>query len=448
MKVSSSTTKIRAVFDASAKTSSGVSLNDQLLVGPTVHSTLVDVLLRFRLHRIALTSDVSRMYRAVLLPPGDRDLHRFVWREQPNEVLCDYRMTRVTFGVASSSYAANMAIKQNAVDHAQQCPLAASAVHRSFFVDDCLCGADSPTETIELRKQLQELFARGGFLLRKWRSSEPAVLQNVSPHLLDCQPSQMIADSGEFAKALGIEWSAKLDCFRLTVVKLSSSDSITKRALVSDIAKTFNALGWFAPTIVKIKILLQRLWEAKIGWDETVPLGIRESWEKWRQELPILTDKLLARCYFPKDAVVDSMQLHGFSDASEAAYAGVVYLRITDTSGTVHVSLVMSKTKVAPIKRITIPRLELLGAYLLANLLHYVQQVLNIPSNSVFASTDSTIVLSWLVGNPRRFKPFVVNRVSTIMELVPPNCWRHVNGLDNPADCALQGMFPRELLVH
>ena len=142
------------------------------------------------------------------------------------------------------------------------------------------------------------------------------------------------------------------------------------------------------------------------------------------------------------------MQLHGFSGASEAAYAGVVYLHITDTSGTVHVSLVMSKTKVAPIKRITIPHLELLGAYLLANLLHYVQQVLNVPSSSVFAWTDSTIVLSWLVGNPRRFKPFVGNRVSTIMELVPPNCWRHVNGLDNPADCASQGMFPRELLVH
>ena len=106
VKESSTTTKIHAVFDASAKSSSGVSLNDQLLVGPTVHPTLVDVLLRFRLHRIALTSDVSRMYRAVLLPPGDRDLHRFVWRKQPDEVLRDYRMTRVTFGVASSLYVA------------------------------------------------------------------------------------------------------------------------------------------------------------------------------------------------------------------------------------------------------------------------------------------------------------------------------------------------------
>ena len=117
LKESSTTTKMRAVFDASAKSTSGTSLNDQLRVGPTVHSTLIDVLLRFRLHRVALSTDVSRMYRAVVLPCEDRDLHRFVWRERTDEPLRDYRMTRVTFGVSSSSFAANMAVKQNALNH-------------------------------------------------------------------------------------------------------------------------------------------------------------------------------------------------------------------------------------------------------------------------------------------------------------------------------------------
>ena len=150
-KESSNTTKLRAVFDAPASSSTGISLNDTLLVGPTVHSSLTDVLLRFRLHRIALTTDVSRMYRAVLLDEADKDLHRFVWRKSSGEPLRDYRMTRVTFGVAASSYAANMAIKQNAIDLAPDYPLAAKVVDESFYVDDGLTGADTVDEAIELQ---------------------------------------------------------------------------------------------------------------------------------------------------------------------------------------------------------------------------------------------------------------------------------------------------------
>ena len=140
-KSSSSTTKIRAVFDASARSSSGTSLNDTLLVGPTVHPPLVDVLLRFRLYPVALTADVSKMYRAIELADVDKDLHRYVWRSSPNESLKDYRMTRVTFGVSASSFAANMAVKQNALDYAHDYPMAAEVVHKSFYVNDCLTGA-------------------------------------------------------------------------------------------------------------------------------------------------------------------------------------------------------------------------------------------------------------------------------------------------------------------
>ena len=332
-KDSSTTTKIRAVFDASAKSSSDVSLNDQLMVGPTVHSSLLDVLLRFRLHRIALTTDVSRMYRAVVLPADQRDLHRFVWRTQPDAILKDYRMTRVTFGVASSSFVTNMAVKQNAIKHAQEFPLASSAVLESFYVDDGLVGADSVEGAIDLQKQLQELFTCGGFLLRKWKASEPAVLQDVDTSLLDPQTAQMIQDPDEFSKTLGLEWSAQLDSFRLTVAEIPHLTVLTKRALVSDIAKTFDVLGWFSPSIIVVKILLQRLWEAGVGWDHPVPQDIRVSWEKWRVELPVLTNKLIPPCYFPKEVRMTSIQLHGFSDASELAYAAVVYVRMVVPAG-------------------------------------------------------------------------------------------------------------------
>ena len=316
VKESSSTTKIRAVFDTSAKSSLNVSLNDLLLVGPTVHSSLVDVLIRFQQHRIALTTDVSRMYRAVLLPAEERDLHRFVWRKNVDAPLIDYRMTCVTFGVASSSFAANMAVKQNALDGEQKFPLAAAAVRDSFYVDDGLTGADSPQEAIELQEQLQEqlheLFASGGFLLRKWRSSSPAVLQHIPLELQDRQPSQSIPDADSYVKTLGLEWNSSQDLFCLTVSELQQPLKIvTKQALISDVAKIFDALGWFAPSMIKMKIMLQTLWESKVGWDDPVADEVRESWEKWRSELTLLSGVSIPHCYFRKDVQVASVQLHG-----------------------------------------------------------------------------------------------------------------------------------------
>ena len=142
------------------------------------------------------------------------------------------------------------------------------------------------------------------------------------------------------------------------------------------------------------------------------------------------------------------MQLHGFSDASESAYAGVVYLRMTDRVGTVHVSLVASKTKVAPIKRLTIPRLELCGVHLLAKLLEHIKSTLKVTLEDVYAWTDSTIVVNWLDGNPRRFKTYVGNRISFILDRIPPNRWKHVPGKQNPADCASRGLLPFELMEH
>ena len=447
-KDSSTTTKIRAVFDASAKSSSGVSLNDTLLVGPTIHPPLIDVLLRFRLYRVALIADVTKMYRAIELTESDKDLHRFVWRTTPGEMLQDYRMTRVTFGVSASSFAANMAVKQNATDLAHKYPLAAKAVDNSFYVDDGLTGADSTEEAIKLQKQLHNLFSQGGFLLRKWNSNDPAVLQHVAPELKDSQTKHTITDVETYTKTLGIEWNSNSDHFRVTIADLPPLANVTKRLLVSDIARTFDVLGWLSPAIVKVKILLQRVWESKVHWDDPVPSQIKEAWLQWRSQLHVLSERHIPRCYFLKESVTESIQLHGFSDASEDAYAGVIYLRSTDSDGSVHTSLVIAKTKVAPIKRQTIPRLELCGAHLLAQLLDHVKEVFHLSIQDIYAWTDSTIVLNWLSGNPRRFKTFVGNRVSSILDLIPPDRWKHVSGTDNPADCASRGLFPSELLEY
>ena len=171
-----------------------------------------------------------------------------------------------------------------------------------------------------------------------------------------------ITDANDYTKTLGLKWNTATDQFHLTFSKLPSSEEFTKRILASDVAKLFDVLGWFAPATVSMKILLQRLWERRIEWDDSVPKEIQGVWRRWRSELPPLASKFMPRCYFPMEADVSSFQVHGFSDASEDAYAGVVYLRMVDSFGNVHTSLVMSKTKVSPIKGLSIPRLGFCGA--------------------------------------------------------------------------------------
>ena len=329
-----------------------------------------------------------------------------------------------------------MAVKRNAVELADKYPQAADAVHKSFYVDDGLTGANNVESAITLQRQLQDLFLHGGFMLRKWNSSEPLVLQAIFPDLRESKEVHSISSSEQdYTKTLGLEWNTTTDMFHITISKLPPSEAMTKRILISDIAKVFDVFGWFAPATIGMKILPQRVWEQRVDWDDPVPETIQKTWHQWRSELPSLVHKGMPRCYFPKNVQVVSLQIHGFCDASENAYAGVVYLRMADSTGVVHTSLVMSKTKVSPIKRLSVPRLELCGAQVLAKLLHHVKGIFQVPLSEVYTWTDSTIVLNWLTGNPRRFKTYVGNRVSEIVDQVPPERWSHVVSADNPADC-------------
>ena len=226
------------------------------------------------------------------------------------------------------------------------------------------------------------------------------MIDHISPELLENANIHSISDTNTYTKTLGLEWNTVTDTFQLTIPDLSSSQPLTKRVLVSSIAKVFDVLGWFSPTIIKMKILIQRVWELCIDWDEIVPPEVESIWTQWKSELPSLYNKSLSRCYFPHSFQLKSVQLHGFSDASENAYSGVVYLRMVDSFNHIHISLVMSKTKVSPIKRLSIPRLELCGAQVLSRLLNHIKGILQVPLSNIFAWTDSTIVLNWLSGVP------------------------------------------------
>ena len=446
-KDSSTSTKLRVVFDGSASTSSGISLNQALLVGPNIQPTLTEILLKFRTHKIALNSDITKMYREVLLAPADRDLHRFLWRDNPTGEIEEYRMCRVTFGVSASPFLAVRTLQQTAKDHGEDYPEASAHILESFYVDDFLGGASSTEEALQLFEDIRRILQKGGFHLVKWRSSSKEVLLKIP---IELQEAATVKDSTSdkaptISKALGLVWDAENDVMS-PAINVSPIFLSTKRGLYRDVSKTYDVLGWIAPTVIVMKILFQSLWKSGQDWDDEVPADLAAQHAKWRQELPMLKQRTLPRCYQLTDRVPLSKELHAFCDASLQAYGAVVYCRTTYRDHAPVVTLVTAKTKVAKISPSTVPRLELCGAVLLAKLLLATAATLKIPPSDWHAWTDSSIILAWLDGQPRQFKTYVANRVSFVLQATIPQHWKHVPTGENPADCCSRGLMPSELL--
>ena len=468
LKLSSTSTKLRVVFDGSAATTSGLSLNQALHVGPTIQATLSDTLLKFRSYHIALNADISKMYREVKLCTADKDLHRFVWREDPASPLKDYRMKRVTFGVSASPFLAVRTLHQTADDHGEDYPKATQHIKESFYVDDFLGGANSVEEAVQLFHDLRAILQKGGFDLRKWRSSSPAVLSHIPDELQEANPMKTSTAThiSTHSKALGLKWDSNSDVMSPAI----STDNLTnptRRGLVSAIFKTYDVLGWMAPTLLQMKLLIQGLWKTTKGWDDAAPEQAVKAYLAWEKELPILAEKTLPRSY--TDVNPSSITLQGFADTSKAAYGAVIYCRATYSYRSPTVSLVVSKTKLVKqtVKKAkaerkdtsdteeestsredkpnTIPKLELSAAQLLAKLLHKVGSVLKIDSTHWQAWSDSSTVLAWLDGNTRSHPVYVANRVKKTLELTSPSNWLHVPTEYNPADCASRGVSPTAL---
>lgn len=445
LKESSLTTKLRVVFDASAKTSSGLSLNDLMLVGPTLQSDLTSIVLRWRKHKYVYTADIEKMFRQINVDAADQKYQCILWRQHPDEDIKTYKLTTVTYGTASASYLAIKTTQQLADDEGHKYPNAARIIKQDFYVDDLLSGADTLENAIEIQNQLLRILQAGGFNLRKWTSNHPDLTKNLPDESKTLESLQIKLDDS--IKTLGISWNPKTDMFEFKVDLPKNQRICTKRTLLSEISKLFDPLGWLAPTIIYGKLLLQELWIAGLSWDQELPSELQTKWIEYRNSLCDLEQIKIPR--WVQHRTDHHSELHGFCDASENAYAAAVYLKTVDRAGNAIVTLLTAKTKVAPVKsKVTLPRLELLGAVLLSKLLRIVQNTLHIEAIKTYGWTDSTIVLSWIKGNPMRFKTFVANRISEIQLLTQSSQWNHVKSEHNPADCASRGIFPRLLLHH
>ncbi|XP_071577729.1 uncharacterized protein [Temnothorax nylanderi] len=393
--------KLRVVFNASAKTSSGKSLNDILRVGPNIQQTLFAIVLRFRQHLYVITADIIKMYRQ----------QRRFW---------PYGRSHQAAHNARESY-----------------PAASSIIIRDFYVDDLLTGRDDLDELRALKDELILVLRSACFELSKWKSNEPTLVD------ADADDFTMIAEEGQEAKTLGLGWTPSKDTFKYRVTAHNTNSRVTKRIVLSTVSQIFDPLGLVGPAIIKAKILLQKLWQLNLEWDESLPIDLHTEWTTYVQELSTINDISIPRVIICKDPV--RIELHGFSDASESAYGACIYLRSVDATGKVTIRLVCAKSRVAPLKTLCIVRLELLGALLLSQLADSTVQSLTISLPDRYYWCDSSIVLAWIHGEPHVRKAFVANRLTKIHQLTSQEQWRHVRSEDNPADVISRGIRPSQL---
>ncbi|XP_058456567.1 uncharacterized protein LOC131433964 [Malaya genurostris] len=433
---SSSTTKVRVVFDASCKSANGPSLNDALLVGPIVQEDLRSIILRSRKHPVMLIADIKQMYRQILLHERDTPLQRIIWRDSSDAPLNTFELKTVTYGTACAPFLATRVLKQLAIDERTNFPEAAETLGKDFYVDDLFTGASNIDDAKTLQRQLEGLLAKGGFELRKWASNEETVLEGIPEENRALQASVDL-NFNQCIKTLGIHWEPASDVLRYRINLAMPPTPLTKRVALSQVAQLFDPLGLLGPVVTIAKLFMQSLWMMKNddgslwGWDQVLPTSVIERWTNYHSQLPRLNELYIERCVLCANPT--TIQLHFFSDASEHAYGACVYVRSTNKENAVKVALLTTKSKIAPLKQQTIPRLELCGALLATQLYEKVNSSLQLPIQTHFW-VDSTTVLCWLKSPPATWTTFVANRVSKIQQTTSNCTWRHVAGKENPAD--------------
>ena len=456
------TTKVRIVYDASAKNQHGISLNSCLYTGPCLLKTVAEIIARFRLFPVAVTADIEKAFLMISVHPRDRDALRFLWYEDddiespaPKHVV--YRFARVVFGVSSSPFLLNITLRKHIERYAEIYPDVSSKLIHGLYADDVNSGGHSVQEALEFYERSRKLMKDGGFNLRKWASNSKEIMNEIQldeKFEVNSQEISTPEDDESFAKTslpmnqqtknnklkvLGLVWDNEKDTINFDIAKLLQDvpeRPRTKRTILGLIAKIFDPSGLISPVTAPLKVFLQKLFKENLGWDEQLTEDLANQWDFLLSNIERLGEINIPRFYFGEvQGKPQEIQLFGFCDSSEQAYAAVVYAKLT-INGHSRVSLVMSKTRVAPLSKVTIPRLELLSALILARLIRAVDDALSpiFSTRIVRCWTDSITAMYWIKGQEREWKLFVENRVQEIRKLVQQDLWDHCSGADNPAD--------------
>ncbi|KFD66953.1 hypothetical protein M514_20819 [Trichuris suis] len=373
------TTKCRVVFDGSVRYE-GQSLNDHLEPGPALQTDLIGILLRFRRYRFVLQADISKMFMQIGLHEDDRDVTRYLWRNMNTDIPPGiFRFKRLTFGLRSSPFVAVMVVQRHARLRVQTYKRAAEVLS-SMYVDDFLSSCTDSDEAEQLVDQLRKLMQLGGFNLTQWKCNSSSVAEAIGVTDVKGNNDKIVS------KILGVPWNLGQDALSF----------VTPHDAVSKSCETKR--DYFGS-----------------GWDESIPDVLNAKWNRWKQGLHMLPQLLVQRTLIPVDIhVVSSVELHAFADASDKAYGAVVHMKAETVSANNFVNMVIAKSHVAPLKKITLPRLELTVALVAARLVCYVKREIEMTVDRV-------------------------NRVQEIQTLVDSANWYYCAGKDNPADLLSRG---------
>ncbi|XP_015926265.2 uncharacterized protein [Parasteatoda tepidariorum] len=442
------TTKLRVVFDASSHAKGVPSLNDCLFSGPNLNPDLLGILINFRMHKVAISADIEQAFTQILISKAERDAVRFLWIKGQIGEQKEYkilRMTRVIFGATSSPFLLAATLKHHAQRNKEEFPKISELIENRMYVDDLICGTDSEIEAIEIRRDMKTVMQKGSFNLRKWKTNSSCLQQKW-----DLEETAELKSSSGCCKILGYIWDNRNDLIRIPIPELNILDSnqeITKRMMLQIIGRVYDPIGLINPFTVTSKILMQECWRAGLEWDDPLPLDIQSQFKRWCEDLVNLNDIEIDRYYFGNASFseISNIQLHCFCDSSMKAYGAVIYLRYI-TSNEIKTSFVISKSRVSPLKKMTLPRLELMGAVIGSRLTKYIMHKINCKIRECFYWTDSTIVLHWVKGDPHKWKQFVSNRVTEIQEITDPSSWNFCPGQENPADFQTRGCSAKDLV--
>jgi hypothetical protein len=296
-------------------------------------------------------------------------------------------------------------------------------------------------EAIHISNELRHLLSLGGFRLTKWVSNSRNVLLSIpqEERSKECKTLDLKNQILPSERALGLRWDVELDQFgfQLTV----KDEPLTKRGLLSIVSSVFDPLGFVGPYTLRAMMILQELCRQKCGWDDPLPDKQLAEWTNWLNDLNILEQFSVNRCLKPPgfgDHI--TAQLHHFSDASMSGYGVATYIRFVNKHGHVHCALVTSKCRLAPLRVMTIPRLELSAAALAVKLDSVLLHEFDIHLEDSVFWTDSSLVLQYIENTVKRFHTFVANRIVAIHTCSTPTQWRYVDSKSNPGDDASRGM--------
>lgn len=456
-KADSTSTPVRIVFDAAASYQ-GVSLNDLLAKGPDVINNLVGILLRFREEEIDMVGDIKKMYNTVKLSKDDMHTHRFLWRNfEVDKEPIHYKLKTVTFGDKPSGSIALLALRKTA-EMNFDFPLASRMIAKDSYVDDIISSVSSKDCAMERIKEIEKVLRPGGFQIKYWVLSGEGEDNN-----------DKVLNS-EQEKVLGLGWKPKQDKFSFKV-KLNFSKRtregraesyvncddferrmpclLTKRSVLSQFASLYGPLGLLTPFTLKTKLMMRSIimevnkGDSK-GWDEPISETLySETMDLFREMFEI--EKLsFRRCVKPTDVIKDP-ELIIFCDSSMKAYGAVAYIRWEKQDSMYHVNLLCAKNRIAPMRQISIPRLELCAAVLASRLRVTIEKEMRYQFSRIIHITDSEIVRAQIQKESHRFNTFVGNRVAEVQSKTEPIEWYWVSSKENNANLTTRECSPLEL---